>query len=432
MRLSALWILPPVVLGAAVAAWFISQGEGPDRVASQPPGLAVRVAAAQTQRIRPVSRAWGNVRAADQWSAIAQVGGTVIWRHDDLEPGRLISANTEVLRIDPADYELAVAQAEADLAGLNAEAAQIDAEEENTRRILALEEARLELARSDLARVRELVAQGSAPPTRADETERGVLSARRVVTELENTLDLIPIRRRRLDAQIARTEAALSRARRDLANTRIAVPYDLRIARVETERFQTVNPGQTLLSGDGIDRVEVVAQIPVQSFRRLISPAQVPDDMLAALRSGQSPPLEARLRLIADRDQTWQGRVTRIEGALDPRARTVPVVVEVTAPYEDANPPLRLPLVPNMQVEVTLTGAALPDTVTVPESALHGDTVYVIDDEDRLVLQEVTPAFRQDGLAVIAEGLAAGTRVVLDDISPAIPGMRLDPVGADE
>lgn len=57
-----------------------------------------------------------------------------------------------MLEIDPADYRLAIVQAEADLAAFEAEAAQIDAEAEHTRRILALEEARLALSEVELVR----------------------------------------------------------------------------------------------------------------------------------------------------------------------------------------------------------------------------------------------------------------------------------------
>ncbi|SDE56723.1 efflux RND transporter periplasmic adaptor subunit [Ruegeria marina] len=431
-RFTLLWMLPPLAIGAAAAAWFISQASGPAQVPAEAPGQAVHVQRAQVRDIRPTVRAWGNVRAAEHWTAIAEVRGTVIWRHDNLEPGRVIAAGDEVLRLDPADHDLAIAQFEADLTAFAAEVAQIEAEAANTGKVLALERARLALLDSDLARVRDLVAQGAAPRARADETERGVLAARRVVTELENSLALIPSRQMRLTAQVARTEAALAGARRDLENTRIAVPYDLRVTQVQAERFQFMSIGQPLFAGDAIDRVEVVAQIPIPGFRRLLSGAPVTADVLSALQAGVTWPIDAELRLIGDPSQVWQGKVTRIEGALDPRARTVPVVVEVTDPYQGAAPPFRVPLVPNMQMEVTLTGATLAGVVTIPESALHGDLVYIADEADRLILRPVTLAFRQDGIAAIVDGLSAGTRVVTDDIAPAIPGMVLRPVEAVE
>lgn len=124
--------------------------------------------------------------------------------------------------------------------------------------------------------------------------------------------------------------------------------------------------------------------------------------------------------------------MTRVEGALDPKARSVRIVVSVDDPYAGAAPPVRLPLVPNMYLEATLTGRPLPPQVVVPEEAVHrGDTVYVRDDEGRLQVRQVDVAFRQDGRAVLTDGLREGEVVVLDDLAPAIPGTPLAVVGEE-
>ncbi|WP_211089841.1 hypothetical protein, partial [Thalassobius vesicularis] len=111
MRLAPLFAAPPIALGIATAVWLISSAPGPARVDGAVPALPVRVVTATSEIIRPNVNVWGNLRAAETWVAVAEVQGEVIWRHPDLEPGRLVPAGTEVLRIDPADYELALAQA---------------------------------------------------------------------------------------------------------------------------------------------------------------------------------------------------------------------------------------------------------------------------------------------------------------------------------
>ena len=150
--------------------------------------------------------------------------------------------------------------------------------------------------------------------------------------------------------------------------------------------------------------------------------------MQDTLRTGLADAIGVIASPIADPGQTWSGQVSRIEGALDPRARTVAVVVTITGPYEGADPPYRLPLVPNMQVRLVLTGTSLSDVITVPEAALHGGIVLVADAENRLEPRQVTPGFVQDGRVVIFDGLIAGDRVVIDTIAPAIPGLVLAPV----
>ena len=428
MRIGPLLAVPPIVLGIAAAAWLIGNAPGPAQVDATAPGLSVRIETVAQQTIRPASSVWGNLRAAETWVAVAEVQGEVIWLHPDLEQGRMIPAGTEVLRVDPADYELALRQAEADLAALRAERGQIEIEAANTSRVLDLERARLALSEADFQRTRTLVSQGTVPQTRADEAERATLLARRTVTELENTLSLIPSREQRLDAQIARTESAADRARRSLERTTLTAPFDLRVTQVAIELFQSVNPGQIVIRGDGLDAVEVVAHLTIDAFRRLIPGLPEGVELQDAMREGPADSIDVVVSPIADPGQIWSGRVTRVEGALDARARTVPVVVTIADPYLSADPPNRLPLVPNMQVRIALTGAPLLEVVTIPEAALHGGIVLVADADDRLELRQVTPGFEQDGRIVIAQGLVPGDRVVIDAIAPAIPGLALSPV----
>ena len=110
----------------------------------------------------------------------------------------------------------------------------------------------------------------------------------------------------------------------------------------------------------------------------------------------------------------------------------MPVVVTVDDPYAGADPPRRLPLVPNMQVQIAFFGEPLTGAIAIPEAALHGETVRVLGPDDLLELRPVAAAFAQNGRVVIAEGLSPGDRVVIDDIAPAIPGMALTPVEAEQ
>ncbi|WP_051202874.1 efflux RND transporter periplasmic adaptor subunit [Sediminimonas qiaohouensis] len=436
MRL--LRLLPPIAIGVGVAAWLIINSEPPERVEQAERGAVVTTLRAEAEPLAPVVQGFGNVRPARRWSSVSEVAGIVTYRHPDLDTGNVIDAGTHVLSIDPSSYELARAQAKADLAALRAEMDQLQVEEDNTARILELEKRRLSLARGDLERTRNLVEQGTAPKARADEQERAALGIERGVAELSNTLGLIPSRRARLQAQIARAKAALSRAERDLGKTRITAPFDLRVAEVSVQQFQFVPAGQPLVSGDGIARAEVTAQMPLDAFPRLMAGARADDGTGQDALERAAGRIDAKVTLVADPGQEWQGRVERIENALDPRARTVPVVVVVDAPYAGAAPPLRLPLVPNMYVRLTLTGPEGAPVIALPDHAVHGgDTVYLRDGDGRLELRKVTVAYRQQGLAVIAEGLEGGEEVVLEDLVPALPGMPLSvaegaPDGATE
>lgn len=423
-------IVPPLAAGVALAAWLVAQAEPPARVAQAERAVAARTVIATAAPVRPVVRGYGTVRAAQSWQAVAEVSGAVTWRHPELETGNRIAAGTRVLEIDASRYQTALRQVEADLAALRAEVGQLALEADNTGRLLEIEKSRLALAETDLGRVRELVAQGTAPQARLDEQERATLQFRRVVQELENALALIPVRRAGLDARIARAEAAQDSARRDLAMTRIETPFELRVGEVHVERHQFVGPGQPLITADGVARAEITVHVPVEGFPRLMGAAVGADaiSFVPGAREAVLDRIEAELRLVSAPGQVWQGRVIRIGNALDPEARSVPVVIAVDDPYADVNPPLRLPLVPNMYVEAVLTGPAMAPRVSVPAEALHqGDTVYLRDADGRLELRAVTLGWRQGDIAVIEAGVEPGEEVIVDDIVPALPGLIVTP-----
>ncbi|MCW8842356.1 MAG: hypothetical protein OQK00_02960 [Rhodobacteraceae bacterium] len=425
-------ILPPILLAVAATVWLVSYAKPPARIEQAEMQTTARTMIATPKPIRLFAQGYGTIRPAWSWQAVAEVAGSITFRHPDLETGNILPAGTKVLEIDPTPYDIAARQAEADLTALMAERDQIAADHTNTTGILEIERERLTLARTDLDRVRALVERGAAPQSRLDDLERATLQLKRAVRELENALSLTPIKTARLDAQIARSQAGLERSKRDLDLTQIVTPQAMRIGKVHVERYQFTQPGTPLVSGDSIDRVEVTAQIPVDAFSRLIGTVADSIDLAQGGQEALLAQLSAELRLVTAPNQTWTGRVLRIENALDAEARSVPVVIAVDHPYEGAAPPRHLPLVPNMYVQATLSAPSKQARIAIPAKAIHNGLVYLRNSEGRLALRDVTPAWQQDDMVVIETGLAAGDEVILDDILPAIPGMRIHSVESSQ
>lgn len=424
MNLRVLWLVPALALGLGVAAWLVMSGPETARLESEETEVPVTIVIAEARDLSPTAAGYGFSRPARTWSAVAAVRGTVIETHPDFADGRFIPAGEVVLRIDPGDYELSLAEARADLAALQTEVEQLSAEAVNLEAVLRIERERLALAEQDLERIRQLVAQGAAPQTRLDEQERAVLTFRRTVQELENTLALIPVQQERLQAQMARAETRIARAQRDLDQTEIVAPFDMRVAESQVEAFQFVNAGQTLLTGEGTERAEIVAQIPVESFRRVIAAVLGKTGLapLSQMHQADTAAIGAEVRLVGS-DTTWPARIEQVQTGLDARTRTVQVVVSVADPYDFAEG--GMPLVKNMYLQVTLTGPAGVPVVMLPDATVHDGRVLIMDADDRLELREVEVAYRQGGHAILRDGVAPGERVVLDDLVPAISGTRL-------
>jgi RND family efflux transporter MFP subunit len=409
-------ILPPIAIGIAVLVWLAQNREPPARVDADERSHAVRVLEAQAVDLVPTAEGYGPVRPAKVWKAVAQVAGRIIEIHPRLRDGEILAAGTELLRIDPIDYELALAQAEAELA-------ELAVEEENVRASLEIEERNRGLADQELERLQKLSRQRTVSDSDVDQAERAALTTRGAVQTLKNKLTLIPTQRRLLESEAARAE-------RDLERTRILAPFDLRIANLEVEADQYVGVGQTLFEGDAVDRVEMDVQVPLFALRRLF--LDRPELVVEPTRISELLPavigLDPLVRLdLGDTIAEWDAEFVRLDDQVDPQTRTLGVVVAVDRPFDKIIPGMRPPLSKGMFVEVILRGRRFGARVVVPRSAVRNGAVYLVDEEQRLRLQPVELLFSQDEWAVIAEGIAPGDRVVLSDLIPAVPGMLLDP-----
>ncbi len=425
------WILVPLIPALAVLVLLSRTRPPPEQVAVQERITAVRVIEVPRVTAVPRAVAHGNVEPSRTWEAVAQVAGQVVHMHPRLERGRLLEAGTEILRIDPTDYRLAVAQIQTSLQAARASLAQMAVEEANTRASLDIEEQALALGEQELDRRRRLLGQGTVTRSDFDAEQRKVLAQRQGVQSLRNAMALFPARRELIEAELARYRAQLESARLDLERTVMRLPFDARIARVDVETTQFVRQGEVVAVADGIDRAEVAAQLAIGQMRGLVRGERTLDLSTAAggERAEQALAIQARVRLRHPGiDVEWGGRVARLREALDPRARTVGLIVEVDDPYRDVQPGVRPPLIKGLFVEVELRGRPRPDSLVIPRAALHGDTVHVAGPDDRLAHRTVEVDLFQPGYVVVASGLEAGERVVISDLLPAIEGMLLAPV----
>ncbi|MDW7745516.1 efflux RND transporter periplasmic adaptor subunit [Halomonas sp.] len=423
-------VLVGVTVGVALLSFFVANRQSPERQEAAASATPVRFVELRPLALRLEARGHGVARPAETWQATANVAGRVVERHPELESGTLLPEGTLLVALDPSRYELAIAEAEAELASLAGELTQLEAEEENTRRLRELEQQALALAEQELARIERLAASGSVSSSRRDEQRRSTLGQRQAVASLENSLALLPARRAVLEAQRERAAVSLAQARKDLADTRFEAPYDLRLGDVEVELHQFVGTGQRLFQAESLAAAEVEAHIPIAMMRRLLA-AILPDEPL-----GQGLDLDERLDFSAVQAELflagaegvgWSGKLVRVASGLDPATRTVRAVVRVEHPYRDARPPDRPPLQRDMYVRTRLSAPSPEPRLMIPASAVHQGEVWLVDAEARLERRAVSVAFEQGNLAVIATGLAPGERVVVDDLPAAIAGMALDP-----
>ncbi len=415
-RLRALWILPPIVLGVAILGNLTSNKRPPQKIEQPEVARSVRTITVPKVDLHPTTEGYGVVQPARVWRAIAQVSGRITAMHPRLRNGEILSAGTTLFEIDPVNYQLALEQ-------LRAELAELEVREENTHTLLQIEQRNLQLAEREAERLQQLVTEGNISHSRADETERAMLNSRSAVQNLRNTLSLIPSQRRVIEAKLAQAE-------RDLENTEIKAPFNLRITNLTMETDQYVTTGQTLFEGDGVDRIEVVAQVALSSLRHLFAGHGSKPPSQQQLTEGlvDYTALQPRIEMdMGSHYAHWDAEFVRFNDRIDSETRTIGVVVALNNPLQQIIPGQRPPLSRGMFVRVRLQGRVQPARIMIPRSAVRTGKVLLVDADNRLQHRRVEIGYHQGAVSVVESGLQADEQLVVSDLIPAVDGMLLQP-----
>ncbi|MBV0913815.1 efflux RND transporter periplasmic adaptor subunit [Anianabacter salinae] len=424
-----LLILPPVIAGFAVIYWATANRLQPETRDISERAVPVSYIVAETRSFVPRVTGFGVVEPGRSWNAVAQVQGRIVDLHTEFVRGGTVRAGQVIARIDPEAYDLAVAQAEANVRSGAAQLAELDANAEATRALLAIEREALDLAERELNRQRQLAERGQLAASAVESQQRALLSQRSAVQSLENQLNLVPAQRDALEQALAVSEASLDQARLDLDRTRILAPFDGRVAMADVDVGEFASHGSRLGTLDSIATAEIDAQVAPQDMAQLSrlifadrGPSISPSN-LAAER------LTARVRLnVEGFDAEWVAKVDRITDGVDPQTRSIGVIVAVDNPYGLARAAERPPLIKGMFVEVELEGPVVEGVIVLPRRAIEGGKIMVINETGRLAFADVEIVFAQDDLALVfPDSLVEGTQVIVSTPSPAIPGTLLAP-----
>ena len=385
----------------------------------------VKTISLEQQNIAPQVIGFGKIRPKFEWKAIAEVSGKVVYRHPDLNKGNILLAGTEVLRIDPLDYELKLAQAEADLGSSQTQLAKVDLEEKNIRNTLKIEKNRLAISKKELSRKVNLQKKGLTSQSDLDQQNQSYLAQQKVVQDIQNQILLLPDERKVAQAMVKVNQAKLKEAQRSLDKTAIVLPTDVRISEVNIEADQVVNLQQEMFVAHGIKTMEMEAQVSIHDMQTLAQSFRVFQSTEQGMPNIDSLPLQAIVQLSSGRfNAQWQAQVERISETVDPNQATVGVILEIQQDYKMLKPNSLPPLVNGMFVKAMIEGEASPQWV-IPESALHGDKIYLLNENSQLTILPVKIVFRRDNQVVISGSINKWDLLILNDLLPAINGMQL-------
>lgn len=382
-------VLPLLILAAGLLAarLMIVNRPEPMKTVLENPGALVQTVTVTRGERRVRVDGTGLVQPRQQVEIIPQVGGRVTDISPQLVAGGFVQKGELLLRIDEADYRLAIDKAEAALAKAEYELATVAGQ---------ARVARQEWDRLDLA--------------------EGKTEA--------NPLVLFEPQMKNAQASLLSAKAALRQAELDLERTVLRAPF------AGVVRSKAADLGQVLRAGTpaavlaGTAEAEVIVPLPLHELGWLQIPR--PGD-------GQNGSPATVALVTGGRTFQWRGRIVRSLGDVDPQSRMTRVVVAVDDPYglqrkEAGRPPLAV----GTFVQVTLQGELLPDVAVLPAAALRdGEQIWLMEDA-RLRFRPVQVVRRSRDEVVIGAGLQAGDQVVLTNVAGAAEGMKLRAAAVDQ
>ena len=379
-----------LVLGGVVALLLIATRPA---VSVQPPNVPrplVRVVSVEPRDHVMRIRTHGTVAPRTASDLVAEVAGTVKWVSPALVAGGVFEVGDPLLRIDPAEYDVAVERARAALARAKSE----------DRR-----------ASRNLERRRGLAEKDIASPAELDDAESGAEVAAAMLRE---------------------AEAALRQAELDLSRATLRAPYAGRVREESVDVGQFVSRGTRVGRIYAIDFAEVRLPVPDEELAFMSLPG-----LLGTEAEADRAPRVILRANFAGRAQTWEGRVVRTEGEIDPRSRMVYVVARIADPYGIAETGLAgassdgvegadayTPLAVGLFVEAEIVGRTVSSAFVLPRAALRdGDRVWIVEDDGTLRVRPVTVLRRSGDEAVITGGLSKGESVCVSTLQTVVDGM---------
>jgi hypothetical protein len=437
-RLGRFILLVPVAI--AVLIFFMMQQSRQEPEATSPgeSARAVRIVPAMKGDVAPKVLAFGTAAPARTWRAVAEVGGRLAYVSDELRPGAIFKKGAVLLRIDKADYQDAADQLQAEIDQVKSQIAESIQQGANNVLAIEIEKKTLDVSKSELERLELLVRQNAGAPAEVDAQRKAMLAQTLRLQEVQNSGKVLTIQRDSLSASVRLKTSKLAQAKRDIERTEIVCPFDCRVGEVALELNQFIAAGELLVEGFGIAMVEVEAHVSSRDARLLIKPGGTPIVIASIIGTPMDMvrdlfDVTVQIRVANDdRAAPWAGKFLRIREQLDQQTRTIGIVLGVENTYEKAVPGNNPPLVPGFFCQAELRGTPRKDRVIIPSAAVKSDHVYVVDGADRLVKKEVVVEFTQDGYSILTSGLAAGERLVVSDVSPAIDGMLTEPTMDNE
>ena len=369
-----------ILLGAFAISyllWLLGQVQ-PDPVEEAPaPDVIVEILTPENFQVQINSN--GTTTPLTQTVLTAEVGGEVIYRSKKFSEGSSVIEGEILAKIDDTDLQLQYKNALLQLA--NAEV-----------------QYSLQLAEAEVAKEAwEKIGDGVA-----------------------SDLTLKKPQIKQAEALLEVANAQVSSAEKKLNKTEIVAPYAGRIQNVNIDLGTTIIPGQPVGAIYTSSEIEVTLAVKDNDLQFLSIP----------MDGRKLDPSEQALVKIKSfykgKNQTWVGRLERVDGVIDPITRMINLIAVFKNDFIETDKP-NLPI--GLFVEAQIDGIILNDVFSIPVNSIsENNEVYIVNKDNELVSRKLSILKKYSDFVIVKNGLKAGERIVTSKLSTASNGIKVNPV----
>lgn len=338
---------------------------GPDDAPKPPPAVQAKILVAQPQRVPVRLELVGQVEGSKEVEVRARVAGILLKRL--YNEGEVVRAGAPLFQIDPAPFEIAQAQARAQL---------------------AQERARNEQAKRESVRLKQLADEKAISQKEYDDATSNLKLS---------------------DATVQAAEANVKQAELNFSYTLVTAPVagvSGRAARSEGSLIST-GADSLLTTVNQIDPIWVRFSLSGSDL------AKLPDGRLS-----RGAGTDLRLLLPDGSAYAGKGRLNFTATQIDPKLATQQLRAEFDNPRQQ--------LLPGQFVRVQIVAGERDNVFLVPQPAVlqteKGALVFVLDAQGNAALRPVKAGDWAGSDWMILGGLKAGDRVIVDNLLKIRPG----------
>ena len=374
-------VLSVALIAAGIAGAAYISKTAPKARKRQPVKMLplVQVINVQPEEERILVPSMGTVIPARQIVLESRVAGEIVSIHPEFTIGGYLKKGSEVLRIDPQDYKLALTLARARVK---------DAESK-----LRILEAEAEAAKDEWREIyRNRSGENLSPsPLLIKEPQ---LSA--------------------AQAMLVAEKAEVKKAQLNLARTKITAPFNAIVRAKHVDIGSQVSGQDQLAELVGTDEYWIQASMPVDRLNWI----QIP------LNSGEPG---SKARIFYRNGIEHVGTVIKLRGELEAEGRMARVLVEIKDPLGlNSTGKKQPPLLIGEYVRMEIEGRQLKKVYRIPRTALRDNTaIWLATNDGKLEIRTVETLWRDAQTVLLTDGLQPGEQLIVSDLSKPVNGMPL-------